>query len=91
MTFDVASPEDADQRDIFEKNAVGGYLRNRSAGKPDDEQPPLGGDASGREVEDLTPDRIVNDVGAAPARQRTSNSCRPRFWMVIDTSSPADR
>jgi PhnB protein len=30
----------------------------------------------------------LGDQGAAPV---TSRSWRPRFWMVIETSSPADR
>src|SRR5690606_32807484 len=66
----AAAPVDADDGDVLEQDAVGGDRGNPAGREADDEQAAFGGDALGRQVEDVAADRVVDDVDAAAAGER---------------------
>ena len=69
ILYTVTSPVEPHHRDVLQQNAVRFDFRDATAREPDHEQTPIPGDALQRLIEDVAPDRIVDDVSALSVRE----------------------
>src|SRR4030095_11518719 len=84
----VGAPMPAHDGDVFQQNPVGLNRRDASGRETHDQQPPPEGNAFGGQIENISADGVVNNVGAAAFSQFHDSLVPTRLAIVNGVASP---